>query len=261
MGWWVSCNDWFVYHMLFLCVCKPIMFPIPSCFTSPVVYHRNTHIPMHPPPCSPPPPGIILLANFNFQKIVELLNTVYCFAELLEFAAFIWLRIKLPHLYRPFKVPLPTWACVLMLLPASTLLAGMIVVSVFQEDMQVISWSVGTVLVGSLLYPTLQVLLDRGYLCVGGLHMDTHHLHTYTIYTHTIYTHTPSIHIHHLYTYTIYTHTPSIHIHHLYTYTIYTHTPSIHIRTVSIHTHTPHTTPLSLSHIHSPPPHTQTDDA
>ena len=48
--------------------------------------------------------GIILLANFNFQKIVELLNTVYCFAELLEFAAFIYLRIKLPHLYRPFKV-------------------------------------------------------------------------------------------------------------------------------------------------------------
>lgn len=48
-----------------------------------------------------------------------------------------------------------------MLLPASLLLAGMIVVSIFQEDLQVISWSLGTVITGSLLYPTLQLMRRR----------------------------------------------------------------------------------------------------
>ena len=32
--------------------------------------------------------------SFNFLEIVELLNCVYCMGELLEFAAFIWLRVK-----------------------------------------------------------------------------------------------------------------------------------------------------------------------
>jgi len=33
-------------------------------------------------------------------QIVELLNIVYCLAELMEFAAFIYLRYKVPGLYR-----------------------------------------------------------------------------------------------------------------------------------------------------------------
>jgi hypothetical protein len=34
------------------------------------------------------------VCSFNFLQIVELLNTVYCMAELLEFVAFIHLRFK-----------------------------------------------------------------------------------------------------------------------------------------------------------------------
>jgi hypothetical protein len=51
-----------------------------------------------------------------------MLNAVYCFAELLEFAAFVWLRYKAPDLHRPYRVPLPAWGCALMMLPASLLL-------------------------------------------------------------------------------------------------------------------------------------------
>ena len=64
----------------------------------------------------------LLTPRAGALQIVELLNAVYCLAELTEFAAFIWLRIKAPDLYRPYRVPLPTWGCVLMLLPASGLL-------------------------------------------------------------------------------------------------------------------------------------------
>lgn len=34
---------------------------------------------------------------------MELLNAIYCLAELLEFAAFIALRITAPHLPRPYR--------------------------------------------------------------------------------------------------------------------------------------------------------------
>lgn len=107
--------------------------------------------------------GIVMLANFNFQEIVELLNSVYCVAELLEFAAFLWLRIKLPHLYRPFRVPLPTWAAALMLLPASMLLATLLVLPIVLGQWQVVAWTSGSLVVGSLLYPTLQALRRLGW--------------------------------------------------------------------------------------------------
>ena len=47
--------------------------------------------------------GIMTTLFFSFMEIVELLNAVYCLAELLEFAAFIYLRIKRPDLQRDFR--------------------------------------------------------------------------------------------------------------------------------------------------------------
>jgi hypothetical protein len=41
--------------------------------------------------------------SFCFVDIVEMLNAVYCLAELLEFAAFVWLRVTAPALPRPYK--------------------------------------------------------------------------------------------------------------------------------------------------------------
>ncbi len=67
-------------------------------------------------------------------QIVELLNIVYCLAELTEFAAFIHLRRVAPHLRRPFKIPLPTWGCVLMLTPATVLLLALIAQPLLDMD-------------------------------------------------------------------------------------------------------------------------------
>lgn len=47
--------------------------------------------------------GVVCLASFSFVDIVELLNSIYCLAELLEFAAFVWLRVKAPGLPRPYR--------------------------------------------------------------------------------------------------------------------------------------------------------------
>ncbi|GBG79992.1 hypothetical protein CBR_g30253 [Chara braunii] len=59
--------------------------------------------------------GIVLLSWLNFEEIVELLNFLYCISMLVEFATFVQLRIKHPHLDRPFRVPLNTVGVILML--------------------------------------------------------------------------------------------------------------------------------------------------
>ena len=52
--------------------------------------------------------GIVSMLLFSFTQIIQLLNAAYCLAELLEFAAFIYLRIKRPDLRRVYKcAPLP----------------------------------------------------------------------------------------------------------------------------------------------------------
>ena len=47
--------------------------------------------------------GVVSMLLFSFMQIVQLLNAAYCLAELLEFAAFIYLRIKRPELRRVYK--------------------------------------------------------------------------------------------------------------------------------------------------------------
>eukprot|EP00051_Salpingoeca_urceolata_P013533 m.169981 g.169981 ORF g.169981 m.169981 type:complete len:495 (-) comp17819_c0_seq3:62-1546(-) len=71
-----------------------------------------------------PTAGILLGAAFlsvcallSLSEIIELLNLLYCFAALLEFAAFLWLRFQRPELDRPLRLPLSNVTCVVMLLP------------------------------------------------------------------------------------------------------------------------------------------------
>jgi hypothetical protein len=60
--------------------------------------------------------GVFCLCWLSFSQVVEMLNLLYCFAQLIEFAAFVQLRIKHPDMPRPFKIPLGTVGVSLMLL-------------------------------------------------------------------------------------------------------------------------------------------------
>jgi amino acid transporter len=100
---------------------------------------------------------------FNFLQIVELLNAVYCLAELLEFAAFLNLRLKYPHLHRPYRIPLPTWGCALLLTPAFLLLSFMLLLPMLQGDLSVVLFTLGATAIGAALYPALQKLRQAGW--------------------------------------------------------------------------------------------------
>jgi len=66
--------------------------------------------------------GVIFLSWMTFQEIIEFQNFLYSIAMLLEFAAFIKLRITNPDLHRPYRIPLKTFGVTLLCLPPSLLL-------------------------------------------------------------------------------------------------------------------------------------------
>ena len=69
------------------------------------------------------------MSFFSFDIIVAAANFLYSLGMLLEFAAFVWLRVKQPGLTRPYRVParLPA-AVVLCLVPSAFLVFVMAIV-------------------------------------------------------------------------------------------------------------------------------------
>jgi amino acid transporter len=108
--------------------------------------------------------GVMALVSFDFLSIVELLNIIYCLAQLVEFTAFIYLRIKLPSLPRPYQVPLPTWACALMLLPAMGLLVTIIAIPFYTLQWKTMAWTLGAMIVGSALHPLMQAARRNNWM-------------------------------------------------------------------------------------------------
>jgi len=61
---------------------------------------------------------IVIMSSFNFTTLVEMMNFNYSIALLMEYAAFIKLRISRPDVIRPYRVPFGTIGCILMVTPA-----------------------------------------------------------------------------------------------------------------------------------------------
>lgn len=95
--------------------------------------------------------GVIFLSWMSFQEILEFLNFLYAIGMLLEFAAFIKLRIKKPDLHRPYKVPLQTFGVTMLCLPPAVLL----VLVMCLASLRTFIVSGGVITVGFLFYPAL----------------------------------------------------------------------------------------------------------
>ncbi|KAK4437997.1 putative polyamine transporter [Sesamum alatum] len=95
--------------------------------------------------------GVIFLSWMSFQEILEFLNFLYAVGMLLEFAAFIKLRIKLPDLHRPYKIPLGTFGATILCLPPVSLLV--LVMCLASPRTYLVSGLV--IILGFALYPAL----------------------------------------------------------------------------------------------------------
>lgn len=104
--------------------------------------------------------GVVLLSFLSFDEIVELLNFLYCFGMLLEFAAFIALRIYQPNLQRPYKVPVGTIGISLMCLVPSVLLITVMCLA----TVRTIIFSFSVAFFGLFFYPFLMYTKKRKWL-------------------------------------------------------------------------------------------------
>lgn len=103
--------------------------------------------------------GVIFLSWMSFQEILEFLNFLYAIGMLLEFAAFIKLRIKKPDLHRPYKVPLQTFGVTMLCLPPAVLLV--LVMCLASLTTFLVSGAV--VVLGFFLYPALVYAKNSGW--------------------------------------------------------------------------------------------------
>lgn len=96
----------------------------------------------------------------SFQEILEFLNFLYALGMLLEFAAFIKLRIKKPDLSRPYRVPLQTFGATMLCVPPAILLLLVMCLASFKTYLV----SGAVVIIGMFLYPALNHVKDRKWI-------------------------------------------------------------------------------------------------
>ncbi|XP_020110893.1 probable polyamine transporter At1g31830 isoform X1 [Ananas comosus] len=104
--------------------------------------------------------GVLLLSWMSFQEIVAAENFLYCFGMILEFIAFIRLRIKYPTASRPYRVPVGTIGAVLMVIPPTVLICVVLALASFK----VMIVSIAAMLFGFILQPCLKLLEKKRWL-------------------------------------------------------------------------------------------------
>ena len=62
--------------------------------------------------------GVICLGWMSFTEVVDMLNLLYCYGQVIEFMAFLQLRYAQPHMHRPYKICIGLYGmCLLLLFP------------------------------------------------------------------------------------------------------------------------------------------------
>ncbi|OWM68584.1 hypothetical protein CDL15_Pgr023549 [Punica granatum] len=104
--------------------------------------------------------GVLLLSWLSFQEIVAAENFLYCFGMILEFIAFVKLRIKYPNASRPYKIPGGTVGAIALCVPPTILIGIVLALS----TLKVAIVSLGAVVIGLLMQPCLKFMERKRWL-------------------------------------------------------------------------------------------------
>ncbi|XP_002510495.2 probable polyamine transporter At1g31830 [Ricinus communis] len=104
--------------------------------------------------------GVILLSWLSFQEIVAAENFLYCFGMIMEFIAFVKLRLHNPEAPRPYKIPVGTAGAILMCIPPTLL----ILVVLALASLKVMAISITIVLLGLVMQPCLTYAEKKRWL-------------------------------------------------------------------------------------------------
>ncbi|XP_024996459.1 probable polyamine transporter At1g31830 isoform X1 [Cynara cardunculus var. scolymus] len=104
--------------------------------------------------------GVILLSQLSFREIVAAENFLYCFGMILEFIAFVRLRIKYPAVARPYKIPVGTSGAVVMCVPPTILICIVLGLS----SVRVMTVSIVAIVIGLVLQPFLKLIEKKRWI-------------------------------------------------------------------------------------------------
>ncbi|KAG5540446.1 hypothetical protein RHGRI_020602 [Rhododendron griersonianum] len=104
--------------------------------------------------------GVILLSWLSFEEIVAAENFLYCFGMVLEFIAFIRLRIKYPAASRPFKILVGTVGSILLCIPPTISIGAVLAFSL----LKVAVISLVAVVIGLVMQPCLKHVEKKKWL-------------------------------------------------------------------------------------------------
>ncbi|KAL5863836.1 hypothetical protein ACOSQ3_001350 [Xanthoceras sorbifolium] len=116
--------------------------------------------------------GVVLLSWLSFEEIVAAENFLYCFGMILEFIAFVGLRMKYPAVTRPYKIPVGTVGAILMCIPPTILICVVLALS----SLKVAIVSIVAVVIGLVMQPLLKYVEERRWLNFS-TNADLPHLH------------------------------------------------------------------------------------
>lgn len=108
--------------------------------------------------------GVILLSWLSFQEIVAAENYLYCFGMIMEFIAFVKLRIQHPTLPRPYKVPVGNVGAILMCVPPTLLIFVVLALA----SPKVMAISISAVIVGLVLQPCVEYIKRKRWYDFSG---------------------------------------------------------------------------------------------
>lgn len=111
--------------------------------------------------------GILFLAFLSFSEVVDLLNLLYCFGQIIEFLAFLELRRAQPNMVRPFRIPLGLFGMSVVLFFPITF----IVVIIFYSSWQCIVVSSSLALLGIPMHWLIETAKQKGW-CEFTINMD-----------------------------------------------------------------------------------------
>lgn len=96
--------------------------------------------------------GVVLLSWLSFQEIVAAENFLYCFGMILEFIAFVRLRMKQPAVSRPYKIPVGMVGAILMCIPPTILICVVLALA----SLKVMAISLVAIVIGLVMQPCLK---------------------------------------------------------------------------------------------------------
>lgn len=102
---------------------------------------------------------VVAFASADFGQLLELLNSVYAISLLMEYAAFVKLRLFHKQLQRPYRVPIPDWAAPIIVMPPTL---GILVIFA-TSNWYVYYFCAGIVVAGVILFKCSDICKRLGW--------------------------------------------------------------------------------------------------